>query len=80
MSDAWTNIYYKDSAPALKEERATVLEDWLSMETNFGDVSVVQPKFPKKLKNRKPITREDVSIGYVLQLHISFLSFDIFRF
>ncbi|KAJ0255193.1 Crooked neck protein [Hirschfeldia incana] len=61
------NSYYKDSAPELKEERATLLEDWLNMETNFGnlgDVSVVQSKLPKKLKKRKPITREDGSTEY----------------
>ncbi|KAG2312763.1 hypothetical protein Bca52824_024320 [Brassica carinata] len=31
-----------------------------------GDVSVVQSKLPKKLKKRKPITREDGSTEYVL--------------
>ena len=43
------------------------------METNFGnlgDVSVVQSKLPKKLKKRKPITREDGSTEYVLHTYI----------
>ncbi|XP_022573902.2 crooked neck-like protein 1 [Brassica napus] len=31
---------------------------------NLGDVSVVQSKLPKKLKKRKPITREDGSTEY----------------
>ncbi|KFK35027.1 hypothetical protein AALP_AA5G224500 [Arabis alpina] len=54
--------YYKDSAPELKEDRARLLEDWLNMETSFGvlgDITLVQSKLPKKLKKRKPITRED---------------------
>ncbi|KAG7598612.1 Tetratricopeptide-like helical domain superfamily [Arabidopsis suecica] len=56
------NTYYKESKPELKEERAKLLEDWLNMEASFGipgDVSAVQSKLPKKLKKRKPITRED---------------------
>ncbi|XP_010436127.1 PREDICTED: crooked neck-like protein 1 isoform X2 [Camelina sativa] len=61
------NTYYKDSAPELKEERATLLEDWLNMETRFGnlgDVSIVRSKLPKKLKKRKQISREDGSTEY----------------
>ncbi|CAF2130575.1 unnamed protein product [Brassica napus] len=59
------NAYYKDSAH--KEERATLLEDWANMEAGFGslgDVSVVQSLLPKKLKKRKPISREDGSTEY----------------
>ncbi|CAN8290067.1 unnamed protein product [Cochlearia groenlandica] len=55
--------FYKDSAPELKEERATLLDEWLGMEMSFGklgDVSVVQ----SKLKKRKSITLEDVSKEY----------------
>ncbi|XP_010465138.1 PREDICTED: crooked neck-like protein 1 [Camelina sativa] len=61
------NTYYKDSTPELKEERATLLEDWLNMETEFGklgDVSVVQSKLPKKLKKRKPTSGEAGSTEY----------------
>ncbi|CAA7028357.1 unnamed protein product [Microthlaspi erraticum] len=61
------NTYYKDSTPELKDERTTLLEDWLNMETSFGelgDVSDVQSKLPKKLKKRKPISREDGSTEY----------------
>ncbi|VVB09549.1 unnamed protein product [Arabis nemorensis] len=61
------NTCYKDSTPELKEERATLLEDWLKMETSFGklgDVSVFNSKLPKKLKKIKPITREDGSTEY----------------
>ncbi|CAH8278126.1 unnamed protein product [Arabidopsis lyrata] len=61
------NTYYKDTTPELKEERATLLEDWLNMETGFGelgDVSVVQSKLPKKLKKRKLTSREDGSTEY----------------
>ncbi|CAD5334086.1 unnamed protein product [Arabidopsis thaliana] len=61
------NTYYKDTTPELKEERATLLEDWLNMETGFGelgDVSVVQSKLPKKLKKRKMTSREDGSTEY----------------
>ncbi|KAF8101374.1 hypothetical protein N665_0206s0050 [Sinapis alba] len=54
------NAYYKNSAA--KEERATLLEDWVNMEAGFGslgDVSVVQSLLPKKLKKRKLISREE---------------------
>lgn len=43
------------------------------METRFGklgDVSDVQSKLPKKLKKRKPISREDGSTEYVLHIYI----------
>ncbi|KAH0935314.1 pre-mRNA-splicing factor CLF1-like isoform X1 [Brassica rapa] len=59
------NAYYKDSAH--KEERATLLDDWVNMEAGFGslgDVSVVQSLLPKKLKKRKAISREDGSTAY----------------
>ncbi|CAH8388447.1 unnamed protein product [Eruca vesicaria subsp. sativa] len=66
------NAYYKDSAH--KEERATLLEDWVNMETGFGslgDVSVVQSLLPKKLKKRKAISTEDGSTEY--QEYIDYL-------
>ncbi|EEF51314.1 crooked neck-like protein 1 [Ricinus communis] len=58
--------YFRTSAPELKEERAMLLEEWLNTEANFGelgDVSLVQPKLPKKLKKRRPIASEDGLTG-----------------
>ncbi|KAJ4910525.1 Uncharacterized protein Rs2_05146 [Raphanus sativus] len=40
--------YYKDSAAELKEERASLLEDWLNMETNFG----ILPKYLQDLHEK----------------------------
>ncbi|CAI0459050.1 unnamed protein product [Linum tenue] len=54
--------YFRTTAPELKEERAMLLEEWLNMESSFGelgDVALVQPKLPKKLKRRRPISSED---------------------
>ena len=59
------------SAPELKEERAMLLDEWLDMEKSFGqlgDVSLVEPKLPKKLKKRKQIASEDGLAGYVINL------------
>ncbi|KAL9443022.1 hypothetical protein AB3S75_016392 [Citrus x aurantiifolia] len=60
--------YYRTSVPELKEERAMLLEEWLNMESNFGelgDVSLVQTKLPKKLKKRRQIASYDgLSAGY----------------
>ena len=45
-----------------------LLEEWLNMETSFGelgDVSLVQSKLPKKLKKRRQIASEDGPAGYV---------------
>jgi len=67
------NTYYKDTTPELKEERAMLLENWLDMETGFGelgDVSVVQSKLPKKLKKRKLTSREAGSTEYALDTYI----------
>ncbi|KAI9173604.1 hypothetical protein LWI28_003724 [Acer negundo] len=50
------------SAPELKEERAMLLEEWLNMESRFGelgDASLVQAKLPKKLKKRRQIVSDD---------------------
>ncbi|CAA7054670.1 unnamed protein product [Microthlaspi erraticum] len=61
------NEHYKDSTPELKEERAMLLEEWLTMEKSFGELgdgSVVKRKLPMKLKKRKPISREDGSTEY----------------
>ncbi|KAF2313427.1 hypothetical protein GH714_010952 [Hevea brasiliensis] len=58
--------YFRTSAPELKEERAMLLEEWLNMESSFGelgDVGLVQPKLPKKLKKRRPIASEDGLAG-----------------
>ncbi|KAJ6695337.1 hypothetical protein OIU74_014466 [Salix koriyanagi] len=59
--------YFRMSAPELKEERAMLLDEWLDMERSFGqlgDVSLVEPKLPKKLKKRKQIESEDGLAGY----------------
>ncbi|KAH8513292.1 hypothetical protein H0E87_006545 [Populus deltoides] len=59
--------YFRMSAPELKEERAMLLDEWLDMEKSFGqlgDVSLVEPKLPKKLKKRKQIASEDGLAGY----------------
>ncbi|XP_022562406.1 crooked neck-like protein 1 [Brassica napus] len=61
-------VYYKEVIPEMKEERSTLLEEWLNMEMSFGmlgDVSIVESKLPKKLKKRKAITGEDGSVEYV---------------
>ncbi|KAH0900250.1 hypothetical protein HID58_049818 [Brassica napus] len=61
-------VYYKEVIPEMKEERSTLLEEWLNMEMSFGmlgDVSIVKSKLPKKLKKRKAITGEDGSVEYV---------------
>lgn len=62
------NQYFKDSASELKEERAMLLEEWLNIESSFGelgDVGIVQSKLPKKLKKKRQITSEDGLSGYV---------------
>lgn len=51
-----------------KEERAMLLEEWLNMENNFaelGDVSLVRPQLPRKLRRRRLIVKEDGTAGYV---------------
>lgn len=57
------------SAPELKEERAMLLEEWLNIESSFGefgDVNLVQSKLPKKLKKRRQIVSDDgLPTGYV---------------
>ncbi|KAL9224680.1 hypothetical protein vseg_000692 [Gypsophila vaccaria] len=58
--------HYRVSAPELKEERAMLLEEWLDMEKDFGElgnVASVQAKMPKKLKRRRPIVTEDGPAG-----------------
>ena len=60
--------HFRVSAPELKEERAMLLDDWLKLEKDFGDlgdVSSVQAKMPKKLKRKRPIETEDGTTGYV---------------
>lgn len=74
--------YYRMSAPELKEERAMLLEEWLNIETNFGDlgdVSLVQSKLPKKLKKRRQIVSEDgLTTMYVTRSnHISLITFKL---
>ncbi|CAA0838213.1 crooked neck protein- putative / cell cycle protein- putative [Striga hermonthica] len=58
--------YSRNSAPELKEERAILLEEWLNMESSFGDlgdVDLVRVKLPKKLKKRRHIETEDGPAG-----------------
>ncbi|XP_019166045.1 PREDICTED: crooked neck-like protein 1 [Ipomoea nil] len=60
-------VYFRTSAPELKEERAMLLEEWLNMESSFGDVGdvgLVRAKLPKKLKKRRQIETEDGPAGY----------------
>ncbi|GAA0173494.1 RNA splicing factor [Lithospermum erythrorhizon] len=59
--------HYRTSAPELKEERAMLLEEWLNMESSFGeigDIELVRVKLPKKLKKRRPLETEDGPAGY----------------
>lgn len=60
--------YFRTSAPELKEQRSMLLEQWLNMEKefgDFGDVTLVQAKLPRRLKRRRPIVIEDgVSAGF----------------
>lgn len=54
--------YFRTSAPELKEERAMLLEEWLNVESSFGnlgDVSLVQKKLPRKVKRKRAISSED---------------------
>ncbi|KAL0396714.1 UNVERIFIED_CONTAM: Pre-splicing factor clf1 [Sesamum calycinum] len=49
-----------------REERAMLLEEWLNMESSFGevgDVDLVRAKLPKKLKKRRQIETEDGPAG-----------------
>ncbi|XP_031125811.1 crooked neck-like protein 1 [Ipomoea triloba] len=60
-------VYFRTSAPELKEERAMLIEEWLNMESSFGDVGdvgLVRAKLPKKLKKRRQIETEDGPAGY----------------
>ena len=44
-----------------------LLEEWVNMEKEFGDlgdVNSVQAKMPKKLKRRRPIVTEDGPSGF----------------
>ena len=68
--------YYRTSAPELKEERAMLLEEWLNMESGFGelgDIELVRVKLPKKLKKRRQIEIDDGPAGYVKKLVITLL-------
>ncbi|KAG5568330.1 hypothetical protein H5410_064655 [Solanum commersonii] len=57
-----TVSYLRTSAPELKKERGMLLEEWLNMESSFGelgDVNLVYAKLPKKLTKRRQINMED---------------------
>ncbi|KMT11970.1 hypothetical protein BVRB_5g099320 [Beta vulgaris subsp. vulgaris] len=59
--------HFTVSALDLKEARAALLDEWLNMEKDFGefgDVSLVQAKMPKKLKRRQPLMTEDGPCGF----------------
>ncbi|KAI3458535.1 hypothetical protein Pfo_015198 [Paulownia fortunei] len=59
--------YFRTSAPELKEERAMLLEEWLNMESSFGElgnVDLVLVKLPKKPKKRWQIETEEGPAGY----------------
>lgn len=48
-----------------------LLEEWLNMESSFGevgDVGLVRAKLPKKLKKRRQIEMDDGPTGYVKKI------------
>ncbi|KAM1463786.1 hypothetical protein ACFX13_043455 [Malus domestica] len=54
--------YFRTSAPELKEQRSMLLEKWRNTEEefgDFGDVTLVQAKLPRRLKRKRPIVVED---------------------
>ncbi|KAG1330357.1 putative crooked neck-like protein 1 [Cocos nucifera] len=54
--------YFRTAAPELKEERAMLLEEWLNIESSFGnlgDVTLVQKKLPRKVKRKRALSTED---------------------
>lgn len=54
--------YFRTAAPELKDERAMLLEEWLNIESSFGnlgDVTLVQKKLPRKVKRKRAISTED---------------------
>ncbi|KAM2020883.1 hypothetical protein ACFX16_042969 [Malus domestica] len=54
--------YFRTSAPELKEQRSMLLEQWRNTEEefgDFGDVTLVQAKLPRRLKRKRPIVVED---------------------
>ncbi|KAK9067586.1 hypothetical protein SSX86_011697 [Deinandra increscens subsp. villosa] len=62
------NYFRTSSAPELKEERAMLLEEWLNMESSFGelgDIELVRVKLPKKLKKRRRIEIDDGYEEYI---------------
>lgn len=69
--------YFRTSAPELKEERAMLLEEWLNLESSFGElgnVDLVRVKLPKKLKKRRHIETEDGPAGYAFNFLSLFLN------
>ncbi|KAF9596920.1 hypothetical protein IFM89_014484 [Coptis chinensis] len=50
--------HLRTSAPSSRKKELSLLEEWLTMESSFGntgDVGIVQNKLPKKLKKRREI-------------------------
>ncbi|KAH6763316.1 hypothetical protein C2S52_020749 [Perilla frutescens var. hirtella] len=63
--------YFRTSAFNLKEERAVLLEEWLNMENNFGelgDVDSVLAKLLKKLNRIRHVETEDGPSRYAFDL------------
>lgn len=72
--------YFRTSAPELKQEGAMLLEEWLNLESSFGelgDVSLVRVKLPKKFKKRRLVKAEDGLVGYTYQLYVLISLFDL---
>ncbi|KNA17989.1 hypothetical protein SOVF_074890 [Spinacia oleracea] len=59
--------HYRVSAPELKDERAMLLDEWLKMEADFGelgDVGSVQAMMQKKVKRRRPLMTGNGAAGF----------------
>lgn len=57
-----------------------LLEEWLNLESSFGelgDVSLVRVKLPKKFKKRRLVKAEDGLVGYTYQLYVLISLFDL---
>ncbi|KAH6801873.1 hypothetical protein C2S51_033319 [Perilla frutescens var. frutescens] len=68
--------YFRTSASDLKEERAMLLEEWLNMENNFGelgDVESVLANMPKKLNRIRHVETEDGPARYEEYIDYIFL-------
>ncbi|KAK1402967.1 crooked neck-like protein 1 [Heracleum sosnowskyi] len=70
------NNYFRDSTPDLKEERTMLLNEWLNLESSFGELgnkNLVLVKMPKRLKKRRLIHTDDgCPSGYEEYIDYSF--------